>query len=66
MLDVRTVAFLLVLTLGVSVVVHAVNWRMHPQLRGPGWWTAGGATLITADLAILSWPGPLKRQAAGE
>lgn len=27
---------------------------------------ARGATLITADQAILSWPGPLKRQAAGE
>ncbi|MEY3473945.1 MAG: hypothetical protein RL087_403, partial [Pseudomonadota bacterium] len=52
MLDVRTVAFLLVLTLGVSVVVHAVNWRMHPQLRGPGWWTAGGATLITGAVLV--------------
>lgn len=52
MLDVRTVAFLLVLTLGVAVVVHAVNWRMHPQMRGPGWWTAGGATLLCGALLV--------------
>lgn len=25
-----------------------------------------GATLLTADQAILSWPGPLRRQRAGE
>jgi PIN domain nuclease of toxin-antitoxin system len=37
---------------------HARLWLVATAL-------ARGATLLTADRAILEWPGPLLRQAAG-
>lgn len=54
MLDTRTVGLMLVMTVAVAALVHVVNWRLHPQIRGPGWWSAGGATLLAGALLVLA------------
>lgn len=44
-----------------GVVVHVINWRLHRNMRGPGWWVIGftihviGAALMTMRGYIPYW-----------
>lgn len=53
MLDTRTVGLMLVMTIAVTALVHMANWRLHRQMRGPGWWTAGSSMMLVGALLIL-------------
>lgn len=53
MLDTRTVAVMVVLMIVTTSLVHLVNWRLHPQIRGAQWWFAGSLTQVGGVVLLL-------------
>lgn len=53
MLDTRTVAVMVVLMIVTTSLVHLVNWRLHPQIRGSQWWFAGSLTQVAGVVLLL-------------
>lgn len=41
MLDTRSIIAALLAVLLAGIIVHVINWRIHPSMRGPRWWVLG-------------------------
>jgi diguanylate cyclase (GGDEF)-like protein len=53
MLDIRAIAFGLLITTMSICFAHLCNWHIHRQFRGPGWWAVGSFFFILGIAFIL-------------